>query len=103
MRVLRVARSSAPSSRTQAINQMRSLVSTAPDELRSQLRDLSVPLLLQLTLRHIVLTRMVNDPRTKHYVERRMKEGRTKKEAIRCLKRYVAREVRPASEVIDHP
>ena len=42
---------------------------------------------------HIVFTRMVNDPRTKHYIERRMKEGRTKKEAIRCLKRYVAREV----------
>ena len=36
---------------------------------------------------------MVNDPKTKHYIERRMKEGRTKKEAIRCLKRYVAREV----------
>src|SRR5208283_1314786 len=42
---------------------------------------------------HIVITRMVSDPRTKHYIERRMKEGRTKKEAIRCLKRYVAREV----------
>ena len=33
MRVLRVARFSARRSRTQAINQMRSLVSTAPDEL----------------------------------------------------------------------
>ena len=42
---------------------------------------------------HIVFTRMVNDPRTKHYIERRMKEGRSKKEAIRCFKRYVAREV----------
>ena len=42
---------------------------------------------------HIVFTRMVNDPRTHHYIERRMKDGRTKKEAIRCLKRYVAREV----------
>jgi hypothetical protein len=36
---------------------------------------------------------MVNDPRTQHYIERRMKDGRTKKEAVRCLKRYVAREV----------
>jgi hypothetical protein len=36
---------------------------------------------------------MVEDPRTKHYIERRMKDGRTKKEAMRCLKRYVAREV----------
>jgi transposase len=42
---------------------------------------------------HIVLTRMVCDPRTRHYIERRMKDGRTKKEAVRCLKRYVAREV----------
>ena len=198
---------SARRSRTQAINQMRSLISTAPDELRAELRDLSIYKVLQLssafrhtgktdvaavtklTLRtlarralsleeevkeidrvltslvaetapelnavdgvgtdvasallvaagdnperlkneatfaklcgvspldassgkqhrhrlnrggdrqansalwHIVFTRMVNDPRTKHYIERRMKEGRTKKEAIRCLKRYVAREV----------
>ena len=42
---------------------------------------------------HIVFTRMVNDPRTRNYIERRMKDGRTKKEAIRRLKRYVAREV----------
>jgi transposase len=207
MRVLRVARRSARGNRTQAINQMRSLISTAPDELRAELRNLSIYNVLtlasayrhtgktdvttvtKLTLRtlarralsleeevkeidrmlktlvaetapelnaidgvgtdvasailvaagdnpqrlksestfaklcgvspldassgkqqrhrlnrsgdrnansalwHIVFTRMVNDPRTKHYIERRMKEGRTKKEAIRCLKRYVAREV----------
>ncbi len=42
---------------------------------------------------HIVFTRMVNDPRTRHYIKRQMKDGRTKKEAIRCLKRYVVREV----------
>ena len=207
MRVLRVARRSARGNRTQAINQMRSLISTAPEELRAELRDLSIYKVLtvasayrhtgrtdvttvtKLTLRtlarralsleeevkeidrllktlvaetapelnaidgvgtdvasailvaagdnperlksestfaklcgvspldassgkqqrhrlnrggdrqansalwHIVFTRMVNDPRTKHYIERRMKDGRTKKEAIRCLKRYVAREV----------
>jgi len=207
MRVLRVARRSARGNRTQAINQMRSLISTAPEELRAELRNLSIYNVLtlasafrhtgrtdvttvtKLTLRtlarralsleeevkeidrllktlvaetapelnaidgvgtdvasailvaagdnperlksestfaklcgvspldassgkqqrhrlnrsgdrqansalwHIVFTRMVKDPRTKHYIERRMKEGRTKKEAIRCLKRYVAREV----------
>jgi hypothetical protein len=32
-------------------------------------------------------------PPTLIYVERRTKEGRSKKEIIRCLKRYVAREV----------
>jgi hypothetical protein len=36
---------------------------------------------------------MVYDPRTRHYIERRLQEGLTKKEAIRCLKRYIAREV----------
>jgi len=36
---------------------------------------------------------MASDPRTQRYVERRCKEGLTKTEAMRCLKRYVAREV----------
>jgi transposase len=207
MRILRVARTSARKARTQALNQMRNLVSTAPDPIRSELRDLSVFHLLErastyrpgtkrdvvsltkLTLRtlarralaleeeiaeidvilkalvketapelvatlgvgtdaasallvaagdnperlrneaafahlcgaspldassgknerhrlnrsgdrqansalwHIVLTRMVYDPRTNAYIDRRRSEGLTKKEAMRCLKRYVAREV----------
>ena len=41
----------------------------------------------------IVITRMVCDARTRDYIERRMKEGLTKKEAFRCLKRFIAREV----------
>jgi transposase len=207
MRVIRMARLSARRSRTLALNQMRALISTAPEPLRDDLRHLSVPRLLEraasyrpgtkrdlvsvnkLTLRtlarraidhenevksydalleplvaetapelvaalgigtdsaaallvaagdnphrlrseaafahlcgaspidassgkherhrlnrsgdrqansalwHIVITRMVYDPRTNGYIERRMKEGLTKKEAFRCLKRYIAREV----------
>ncbi len=207
MRVLRVARSSARKARTQALNQMRNLVSTAPEPIRDELRALNVFHLLErastyrpgtkrdiasltkFTLRmlakraivleeeiteidailtplvnetaprlvatlgigtdaastllvaagdnpgrlhndaafahlcgaspldassgknqrhrlnrsgdrlansalwHIVLTRMVYDPRTTEYIDRRKKEGLTKKEAVRCLKRYVAREV----------
>jgi transposase len=207
MRVLRVARSSARKARTQTLNQMRSLISTGPEEIRDELRSLNVYRLLEraagyrpgtrrdlvsltkLTLRmlarralaleaeiaeldaileplvtetapdlvsrlgvgtecasallvaagdnperlrteatfahlcgaspidassgkqerhrlnrggdrqansalwKIVITRMVYDPRTRHYIERRMKEGLTKKEAFRCLKRYIAREV----------
>ena len=207
MRVLRVARASARKGRTQALNQMRSLISTAPDPIRAELRGLNVFRLLartslyrpgnkrdivtltKLTLRmlakraiafeeeiteidailqplvketapelvatlgsgtdaasallvaagdnpgrlrneaafahlcgvppleassgkherhrlnrsgdrqansalwHIVITRMVYDPRTTEYIERRTNEGKTKKEAVRCLKRYVAREV----------
>jgi transposase len=207
MRVLRVARSSARKARTQALNQMRSIISTAPEPIRAELRDLNVYRLLEratayrpgqrrdvasltkLTLRmlarraqalevevaeldrileplvaetapalvarpgigtecasallvaagdnperlrneatfahlcgvapidassgkherhrlnrggdrqansalwRIIVTRMVYDPRTRHYIERRRKEGLTKKEAFRCLKRYIAREV----------
>lgn len=207
MRVLRVARLSARKARTQALNQMRSIISTAPEPIRAELRHLNVYRLLErasayrpgqrrdvtsltkvslrmlarralaleaeiaeldaileplvhdtapkliarsgigvdsasallvaagdnperlrseATFAHlcgvapleassgkhqrhrlnrggdrqansalwrIVVTRMVCDPRTRDYIERRMKEGLTKKEAFRCLKRYIAREV----------
>ena len=207
MRVLRVARVSARKARTQALNQMRSLISTAPEDLRAELRAQNVYRLLErcsafrpgagrdprsltkLSLRllarralsleaeiveldailgplvaetapellarpgigtecasallvaagdnperlhneatfahlcgaspidassgkqerhrlnrggdrqansalwKIVLTRTVCDPRTRDYIDRRMKEGLTKKEAFRCLKRYISREV----------
>jgi transposase len=207
MRVLRVARNSARSARTQCLNQMRSIISTAPEVIRAELRDLNVYRLLErasayrpgakrdvtaltkFTLRtlarraialedevaevdailgplvadtapellgrlglgvetasallvaagdnperlrneatfahlcgaspidassgkqerhrlnrggdrqansalwKIVITRMVYDPRTRQYIDRRVKEGLTKKEAIRCLKRFIAREV----------
>lgn len=42
---------------------------------------------------HIVIARLAWDPRTRAYMERRTKEGRSKREVIRILKRYVAREV----------
>ena len=41
----------------------------------------------------IVLNRMQHDPRTRVYVERRTAEGMSKREIVRCLKRYVAREI----------
>jgi transposase len=43
----------------------------------------------------IVITRMSSHPPTRLYVERRTKEGLSKTEIIRCLKRYVAREIYP--------
>jgi transposase len=46
-------------------------------------------------LRRIVITRMSAHPATRAYVGRRTKEGLSKKEIIRCLKRYVAREAHP--------
>ena len=41
----------------------------------------------------IVITRMRVDQRTKDYVARRIAQGHSKLEIIRCLKRYVAREI----------
>jgi transposase len=41
----------------------------------------------------IVMVRMVSHAPTRAYVERRTKEGRSKREIMRMLKRYVAREV----------
>jgi transposase len=41
----------------------------------------------------IVLCRLAWDHETKAYMARRVAEGKAKKEVIRCLKRYVAREV----------
>jgi transposase len=207
IRVLRLARSSAKRDRTRALNQMRALVTTAPDELRTQLRALTIPRLVRAAagfrpagrtdvmnanrvalktlarrilelddeiamldeiltplvaeaapelvervgvgtdtagallvaagentsrIRHersfarlcgaapldassgkhqrhrlnrggdrqansalwrIVITRLSYDPSTRQYLQRRCAEGKTKTEAIRCLKRYVAREL----------
>jgi transposase len=39
------------------------------------------------------MTRLAHDPNTKAYPARRTAEGKTKKEIIRCLKRYIAREI----------
>jgi transposase len=41
----------------------------------------------------ITLVRLHCDPRTKNYLAKRVKGGKSKTEAIRCLKRYIAREV----------
>jgi transposase len=39
------------------------------------------------------MVRMGSERRTREYVARRTAEGKAKREIIRCLKRYVAREV----------
>ena len=44
-------------------------------------------------LHRIVVTRMRQDERTRIYLERRTAEGKGKREVMRCLKRYAAREV----------
>jgi transposase len=44
-------------------------------------------------LHRVVIVRMRHCARTRAYITRRTSEGKTKREIIRCLKRYVAREV----------
>jgi transposase len=51
-------------------------------------------------LHTIALSRLRWDQRTRDYVERRTTAGKTRREAIRCLKRYIAREI---YKLITHP
>lgn len=44
-------------------------------------------------LHTIVLSRLRSDQRTRDYIERRTADGKTRREAIRCLKRYLARDI----------
>jgi transposase len=41
----------------------------------------------------VALNRMRRDLRTQAYVAKRTVEGKSKREIMRCLKRYIAREV----------
>jgi transposase len=41
----------------------------------------------------IAVSRVRREERTRAYVARRTAEGKSKKEIIRCLKRYIAREI----------
>ncbi len=43
----------------------------------------------------VAMTRLRVDARTKEYSARRTQEGRTRPEILRCLKRYIARELYP--------
>jgi transposase len=48
---------------------------------------------LNSALWRITVVRLATDPRTRAYLARRISEGKTKTEAIRCIKRFIAREV----------
>jgi hypothetical protein len=41
----------------------------------------------------VAIVRMSHDEKTKKYIARRNSEGKTKRETIRCLKRYIARDL----------
>jgi transposase len=57
-------------------------------------------------LYRIVLSRLRWDDRSQDYLRRRLADGKTQREIIRCLKRYVAREIYrltvPTSTEADH-
>ena len=46
---------------------------------------------LNRALHTIAITRAQRDPETRAYLDRKIAEGKTRKEAIRCLKRHLAR------------
>ena len=48
----------------------------------------------------VAVTRLRQDPATRAYMKRRLAEGKTKREVIRCLKRYIARRV---WRLLEHP
>jgi transposase len=54
-------------------------------------------------LHTIAIVRMSHDQRTKKYIARRISQGKTKREAIRCVKRYIARDIYRILVPIIHP
>jgi hypothetical protein len=48
---------------------------------------------LNSALHMIAITKARLDPQTKAYLARKRAEGKTKREALRCLKRHLARRV----------
>ena len=48
---------------------------------------------LNSALWRITIVRLATDPATRAYLERRVSEGKSKTETIRCIKRYLAREI----------
>lgn len=44
-------------------------------------------------IHEIARARMAHDPRTQAYIAKKVSEGKSKREAVRCLCRYIAREV----------
>lgn len=55
---------------------------------------------LNRALHNIVLSRLRYDDRTRAYADRRTQQGRTRREIIRCLKRYIARDL---YRLLEHP
>jgi transposase len=48
---------------------------------------------LNLALHRLAITKSVSDPETKAYLAKKTAEGKTRREAMRCLKRHLARRI----------
>ena len=48
---------------------------------------------INAAIHRIAITRVRCDQRTKAYIERKTAEGKTTRDAIRCLKRHIIREI----------
>jgi transposase len=55
---------------------------------------------LNRALYHVAITKQRCDPATKTYIARRVADGKTEREAIRCIKRFLARRV---WRLLEHP
>lgn len=55
---------------------------------------------LNRALHQIMLTRLAHHPATRAYIDRRVTEGKTTREAQRCIKRYLARRI---WRLLEHP
>ncbi|HEY6398813.1 MAG TPA: hypothetical protein VIX82_15295, partial [Solirubrobacteraceae bacterium] len=63
---------------------------------------------LNRALHVVAVTRARVDPETRAFLERKLAEGKTKKGALRCLKRHLARRFHhllalPAQTIPEHP
>lgn len=56
-----------------------------------------------VAIHHVALSRMAHDPATRDYVARRVAEGKSKREVVRILKRYIARELYKALRTAPAP
>jgi len=55
---------------------------------------------LNRALYHVAITKQRCDPATRAYIARRVADGKTEREAIRCIKRFLARRV---WRLLEHP
>jgi transposase len=58
---------------------------------------------LNCALHRIAVTRARVDPATRAYLQRKQAEGKTRREALRCLKRHLARRIWKLLQATPHP